>query len=121
MKTLDEGHKYALATLDGDGSPETLTFVKRMGDKYPGNESAYSGTTLQEVLRACLDRVYYLDNQQPGQENVEVIKALVMAVTQLEARAARKHNRRAPPPGKALYGELCGKCLHVGCVGKCHE
>lgn len=65
MKVIDPGHKYELSTLDGDDSPVVLTFVKRVGANYPGNESAYAGTTLQETLRACLDRLAYLDRQLP--------------------------------------------------------
>jgi len=36
MQELDRGHKYALRHLDGN-EVETLTFVKREGDGYPGN------------------------------------------------------------------------------------
>lgn len=52
MKVLDPGHVYGLANLD---LPEEgvlrrrhigLTFVKRVGDKYPGNTPpAHFGTT----------------------------------------------------------------------------
>ena len=62
MKVIDPGHKYELAHLDGNGH-EVLTFVKREGDGYPGNIDHHAGTNLQEVFRAALDRVKYLDNQ----------------------------------------------------------
>jgi hypothetical protein len=53
VRTLDPGHRYALANLDGDGE-DMLTFVKREGMLYPGNVGSHAGTTMQEVLRALI-------------------------------------------------------------------
>lgn len=75
MKVLDQGHKYQLDTLDGK-EPEILTFVKREGDKYPGNVGSYSGTTTQEVLRVLIDRTKYVDKQIPARENGLIIVCL---------------------------------------------
>jgi hypothetical protein len=59
MKVLEAGHKYELLSLDG-GEPQILTFVKREGEGYPGNVGHHPGTTLQEVLRAEIDRGMYV-------------------------------------------------------------
>jgi len=87
VKVLDPGHRYALAHLDGEGK-STLTFVKRVGDKYPGNSSAYEGVTTQEVLRALIERQRYVDGQRPDVANQRVIRNLLEALAELEIRAA---------------------------------
>jgi hypothetical protein len=87
---LDPGHKYRLDNLDGDGEVE-LTFVKRMGDNYPGNTSAYEGTTTQEVLRALIERTKYVNAQIPCQANEDAIRAMRIIIEDFEARAAVRH------------------------------
>jgi hypothetical protein len=68
MRVMDPGHWYELALLDALPNRlglETLRFVKRVGDKFPGNQlPAYAGTTTQEVLRALIDRTKYVDAQE---------------------------------------------------------
>lgn len=65
MNTIDPGHRYRLFHLDGARST-FLQFVKRVGEKFPGNQPpAAQGTTLQEVYRACLERSMYLNAQRP--------------------------------------------------------
>lgn len=62
MKVIDPGHHYGLAVLDGEpNGSESLLFVKRQGEKYPGNTFHHHGTTLQEVLRACCERLRYVN------------------------------------------------------------
>lgn len=91
MICLDAGHKYKLATLDGDVDV-ILTFVKRNEpqEKYPGNANAYPGTTTQEVLRALIDRQKYVNNQKPSLVNKQIIYFLRMCIWLLEYRAAEK-------------------------------
>jgi hypothetical protein len=95
MKTLDAGHKYELEHLDG-ANKEILTFVKREGKGFPGNIGHYEGTNLQEVFRACIDRLKYLDNQIHDSCNIECINHLRQSIYALELRAARRH-------GKSLF------------------
>jgi hypothetical protein len=71
--------------------PNLLVFVKRVGEKYPGNVNAYPGTTLQEVFRCCIDRLKFLDAQVTCEENELVILHLKMAIYYLEKRAYRMH------------------------------
>ena len=65
MRVLDPGHTYQLKILDGNlGDFETLCHVKRIGTNYPGNIApAYPGTTTQEVLRAEIDRLRYVNTK----------------------------------------------------------
>lgn len=117
MKVVDPGHIYQLACLDGGPRlTHTLRFVKRKGPKYPGNHNAYSGTTMQEVLRACIDRTRYVNHQQPCKENEWVIDSLRRAIQYLERRAARVHGRTLRVPAKRIEDyPTCPVCLHIQC------
>jgi len=59
MKVLDAGHKYLLKCngLKPDACSIELVFFK--DPKI--HEIGYDGTTIQEVLRACIDRVKFFD------------------------------------------------------------
>ena len=121
MKVLDAGHRYALRHLDGDGE-EMLQFVKREGEGYPGNVGHCEGTTMQEVLRALIDRAEYVDGQIPSSRTKAAIKHMKIAVYEMEARAAKRHGRRITfGMDEAVVGETCKKCGHVGCEGGCHD
>lgn len=126
MRVVDPGHLYALAKLDNRKSrvPTYLRFVKREGDKYPGNVGHYAGTNIQEVLRAVIDRVKYLDNQVPSERNQTVLTHLRLSIAELELRAAERHGRVLDlPPDGVNHIEMfptCQKCGHIGCEGECH-
>lgn len=60
MTVIDPGHEYLMDSLDGEQT-NRLVFVKRQGVKYPGNVGAHPGTTMQEVLRALLERLKYVN------------------------------------------------------------
>jgi hypothetical protein len=124
MQEVDPGHKYELDVLDGSG-PHLLTFVKREGNNFPGNVGHYKGTNLQEVLRAMIARVKYLDKQIPCMENKEIINQFRYCILRLEGRAARRHGRLPDEKMYVSYGEIealstCGLCRHIGCEGNCH-
>lgn len=118
MKVIDPGHIYKLDTLDGDVDV-TLTFVKREGEGYPGNIGHHAGTNIQEVLRALIDRVKYLNSQIEHPRNWMVEISLREALNQLELRAAERHGRTLSFPVSESM-PTCGFCGHVGCDGHCH-
>lgn len=131
MKVIDTGHVYELDLLDfaeGTCSPYLhghLIFVKREGEGYPGNVGHHPGTNMQEVLRALIDRVQYLDSQISDQRNNTVLFNLRCALLHLERRAAERHGRAF---GEALSSHVgietlptCPKCGHIGCGGECHD
>lgn len=96
MKVIDPGHFFELDVYDGrKDQTSTLTFMKRREppEKYPGNRSSYPGTNLQEVLRAAIARVRYLDAQFQCCENTSVLDHLQKSIFELELRAARRHGR----------------------------
>ena len=119
MKVIDPGHQYELLTLDGD-LRQTLTFVKRMDaehpEKYPGNTSAYPGTTIQSVVRCLVERVDYLQNQIPHMNNVAIKQRFLEVLWLLEDRAAERHGREF---GYRLEDmtemPMCPHCGHVVC------
>jgi hypothetical protein len=90
MRIVDPGHKYILDELDkDDGDLIYLTFVKRLGDKYPGNTGhSHGGTYCQDVLRALIDRCKYLNNQISCPQTIRIIKLLRNALYLFEHRAA---------------------------------
>jgi len=135
MKIIDPGHVYDLNWLDGKpndyGDAEIfaqekidpqnrLTFVKRKGPKYPGNTDAHLGTTMQEVLRAVIDRLKYVNKQEPHGSNDVTLKHLRSAIYSLELRAALRAGRDAAPLGHYSCIEraaTCSTCGHINCSG----
>lgn len=119
MTTLDPGHKYLLPSLDGI-APQTLTFVKRCDirnpHRFPGNTNSYPGTTIQNVLRALLKRLRYLQRQVWCVENVIIIYAIRVSLWLMEFRASRRHGKlylhSLPFAEKA---QMCPLCFHTDC------
>jgi hypothetical protein len=124
MKVLDPGHKFSLDSLDGD-QENILVFVKREGEKYPGNVGHNPGTTMQEVLRALISRAKYVNNQIYSEHTNAAINNMEVSLYYLEERAAERHGRK-----DAFYDidfadvmdgkNKCTTCGHVGCKGDCH-
>jgi hypothetical protein len=118
MKIIDPGHKYSLDILDPDGYEQILRFVKRTGENYPGNDSSYSGTNLQEVLRALVDRFKYLDNQIPHPINPLCVSLLRTCLYLLEVRAAQQRGIAFDTEYNTSAIELlntCPECGHINC------
>lgn len=119
MKIIDPGHKYELDHLDGINK-SILTFVKREGNKFPGNIGHYEGTNLQEVLRILINRIEYLNNQVPDKRNLVIIHKLLKSIWLLEDRAAERHNRDFDYHYIDIDKEpTCNNCGHIGCNGEC--
>lgn len=124
MRVIDLGHSYALEHLDGN-LEELLTFVKREGPKYPGNEGSHPGTILQEVFRACIERVKYVNGQHWHRVNPLILRNLRECIAMLEERAAETHGRRADWRLRESLCEVndqieflptCRSCGHIGCT-----
>jgi hypothetical protein len=132
MRVIDPGHTYALDEIAGDVDDPSrpgsrwLSFVKRVGDAYPGNAPpARHGPTTQEVIRALIDRTKYVDDQRESAHNESAIRALRTALYHLELRAAEERGDRdrfeaAIEAHLARFGfiehmETCASCGHVAC------
>lgn len=123
MKETEQGHTYELQVLDAEAINlvHNLIFVKREGKGYPGNRGHHSGTNIQEVLRACIRRVKYLNSQIACTENEGVLLCLKQALYWLEVRAARQHGRELIIDMSWIEDmPFCNKCGHIGCGGECH-
>jgi hypothetical protein len=122
VRVLDPGHLFSLVPLDGD-EQQLLRFVKRQGPKYPGNSSAYVGTTTQEVLRALIARTLYVDGQESNPLNHLVLRNLREALRMLEMRAAKRADRVLSP--EFMFSTepetytTCKRCGHVECAQVC--
>lgn len=115
MKVIDPGHKYELANLDGDGV-QVVAFVKREGEKYPGNVGHHEGTNCQEVMRMLIDRLGHLDEQRTCDENAEIIAMQRRSIYLLEQRAARLHGRTFNLDIEGVEKQsTCPVCGHIGC------
>lgn len=89
MRVIDPGHQYELDTVSHDrrltrGSTY-MQFVKRE-EHNPGSEP-HHGLMNQEVLRVLIDRVKFLDEQNPCVENGHILKGLRTALFYHELRA----------------------------------
>jgi hypothetical protein len=117
MRVLDAGHKYLLRNYDcQSGEAQTLVFMKREGEGYPGNVGHYAGTNCQEVIRALIDRVLYLDGQIDCAENQVALAGLRSALLAFELRAARRHGRELALDGPNIEQAFtCRVCGHIDC------
>lgn len=126
MKVIDPGHLYQLDILDAPTplrrlAGQQLRFVRRVGEKFPGNaEPAYAGTISQEVIRALIDRTKYVDAQRPDQANCQAIRDLRSALVEFEMRAARERGDTAAAARIAVMDEpeiapTCTGCGHIEC------
>lgn len=118
MNEVDPGHEYLLDSYDG-GDPVRLVYVKREGEGYPFNVGHHPGTNCQEVIRALIARVKYLQKQVRCDENIFVIDYLRRALWQFEIRAAQRHGRRLPDfyLNEIENQPTCAGCGHIGCEG----
>lgn len=127
MKETDPGHRYLLDSYDG-GDPLPLVFAKREGEGYPFNVGHHPGTNCQEVIRAVIERVKYLQKQIPCEENQQIINNLRSCLWGFEGRAAKRHGRASVFPWQEQYQPVpielqptCPGCGHIGCEGNHHH
>lgn len=98
MKVLVPGHLYELTHIDG-AKTSKLGFVSRP----PHFEC--EGVNNQEVLRALIDRVFFLDSEKPWGRNAEIIACLRKALLLHELRALELHVEKGEiAPEKVVTG-----------------
>ena len=83
MEIEEPGHIYILNNLDGTEKTR-LVFVNR------NNCYEHEGTTNQEVIRALVDRVKYMEQQLPWDGNKKILFHLRMALVLHEARVLER-------------------------------
>lgn len=95
MLVLDPGHLYIPQILDSEGldyTPDPIQFVKRIGERYPGNTNSQPGTITQELLRICIDRTKFVDSQITYSLNQYALDSMRDAIYFFEQRAAGVHS-----------------------------
>lgn len=113
MKVLTLGCKYLLSNIksdDGDKDINTLKFYNEKGV----DRDDIVGTSNQEVLRALIDRVKYLNNELPHSFNKEIIYHLRKALALHEAR----HLTRMVDKDFAVENFQVGNDGHFICLDK---
>lgn len=123
MKVIDPGHHYLLEPVGGKGEPQHLIFVKREGRNYPGNVGENDGVLTQEVLRACLHRANYMNDQASCAETDIIISSIRTAIMAFEVRAARcrETNILLPHLAEIDAAPICPICGHVQCDIQRHD
>lgn len=121
MKELDPGHEYLLDSIEGEANIK-LTFVKREGPGYPKNIGNHPGTNCQEVLRALISRLTYLQSQIFDERNDKIIELLRNSIYLLEERAAERHGRSLNFSVDLIETyTTCPHCGHIGCEISKHK
>ena len=102
MKVIRDGHKYELAHHEGPGA-EVIQFIEKQPKalgKTGELETAYQGTTNEEVLRCLIDRLSNMNSKFPCRENSIVITKLEESLMWLEKRTSDRKARGVE--GKAI-------------------
>lgn len=121
MKVIVPGHVYHLEIYDipsaGMAPVQWLSFMRRIGPGYPGNVDTSAGTNCQEVLRVLIDRVKYLDKQQPCYENLCILTLLRLSLQEFENRARRIRGQTIPRIDLRCIETFptCPTCGHIFC------
>lgn len=117
MRILDAGHRYEADGFDG-GGPQYIQFFKRVGPKFPFNAGTpLGGTNCQEILRILIDRVDYLQRQNPCAESEAISALLKTALMLFETRAARRRDQTLVLADlmACVRGATCSECGHINC------
>lgn len=100
MRKIDKGHKYELK--NSTEPHQILTFIKKTpipdSDKL---ELVYDGTTNEEVLKALIDRIEYLNSVVASRENQYIITLLKKALMWSEKRTHDRKKRKVLGTRKA--------------------
>jgi hypothetical protein len=129
MKVLDLGHAYSVDGYPHDHRLGELTFatqlvefVKKVGDNFPGNRPPeHSGTNCQEILRVLIDRVKYLNQQKPSEENLDILLFLRLSLYKFEKRAARLKGVSFSNTSHIEELEPCKICGHIFDHDRSHQ
>lgn len=112
MRVIEAGHVYEMFNVDGDGI-QTVRFVRRRGEDARLLDARHAGVLGQELLRVLVDRTLYLNDEDPCNEDVEIVQKLRDCLRLYESRAARRTIEKLSMPEKA---DACPVCHHLLCV-----
>jgi hypothetical protein len=130
VKSIVKGHSYIVNNYPYDGktvnlNTQSLNFVKKIGERFPGNEyPEQDGTNCQEIIRVLIDRCNYLYNQIPCPETERIVDRLRMDLLDFETRAARIKGVPFPacyiliPIEEIEPCKICGHIYHHSHTGE---
>jgi len=95
MKVLTQGHLYSLDGFENPNNTQRVQFIHK--EKSTTTESDLvtisDGTTNEEVLAMMLNRMSFLQDKFPCEENAEAIEGIQKAISALERRTADRVSR----------------------------
>lgn len=95
MEIIEQGHEYALKDFAGEADNQILKFIKK-APVSPGStemEVVMHGTTNEAVLEVLIDRLTYLQEKMPCEENLAALANLKSALEILNERTAKRKER----------------------------
>lgn len=98
MEVLREGHRYLVKNFDKDMKMPTVQIIQFI-EKVPVSEGStelktlYNGTTNEELIEVLKDRLTYLNNKFPCEENEKAYAHLDDALAWLNKRTENRKNR----------------------------
>lgn len=96
---IDEaGHVYRFPS----DPKQRVTFVR---DELFGQPGSHPGIRCQDLIRVLIDRVNFLNEQDPSHENIEILRSLRHALTCFETRALRRKLEKVPYPERIVTDE----------------
>ena len=101
MEIIVLGHTYELANFEEkEAAGQILQFIHKTPTAEGELRTLSDGTTNEEVIKVLIDRIGYLDELFPCEENKAALSALSIALQALEERAANRLARGVK--GKAV-------------------
>ena len=88
MKVVTPGHEYELLNSTGTRVIGVLQFLQKKGGKI-----IKDGTTNEQIIKVLIDRIEFLQEKVPCDENTEAIQSLQKALAALEKRTADRVDR----------------------------
>ena len=95
MRVLTAGHKYEMDSFEG-GEPQLLQFIEKTRSVDESCAQLFTindGTTNEEVLSVLINRMSFLQEMCPCDENIAAIGHLAAALEVLNSRTADREKR----------------------------
>lgn len=92
VRIVEPGHIYAVKNRD-DNSEQIIKFIR---SDLPGQAGSHDGILCQDLLRILMDRVHFLNKQQPCQENQDIYVRLREVLILFETRAMKRKLEKHP-------------------------
>jgi len=93
MEVITPGHKYLAENFENKEKGQLIQFIEKIPSENSGLITLNDGTTNEELLKVLLDRMNYLDDKFPCEENKEAIKSMQQALNWLDLRTAKRTAR----------------------------